>query len=526
MGANKPKVIIAGAGGGKTHQMINEIIKIIPELKRYPEKFCAVVTYTNSATEEIKQRISKVTTIPNNLHISTTHSFFIKFIIEPYAHLFNLLPIDKFYIEKYSLTENQLNWYKTKIGAATRKFVIDAKVYKDVSNLSIEKGIVVYDKILEISEILVNVKSICNIISSRLKYIFVDEYQDMRILQHNIFQKIIESNSTNFYCIGDPLQSIFHFAYTESHLGRKEKTQKTFEESPILQCTNSTRFVTETITQNNRCSRIIIDLINNFNRVLKYEQELPSTKVCNQIPVYFLTGKDKNEIISKFETLITNHKIQKELNKMFSLILADKWSEFNDIANYNPVGNSSDSSRTVFNECSRIVLGSLGINRTMFLDIIPFTDKEEKILQLRQFCFSILKDIRNPSLNVNSDFIVAKFFRTFKIRLPDNTNKSIDISKGIEKLKITSKVVSNDKYCSSIHTSKGLEASSVLVIARTNNQLLKWLDFPNVVHNTDDEYRLGYVAFSRAKEMLCITSIEKPSAKTIEILTKLKIEIV
>ena len=393
------------------------------------------------------------------------------------------------------------------------------------NKLSTEKGIILYDKILEISYALVQKQNVALQISNRISYLFVDEYQDMKLYQHFIFQIILSAGKTNFYCIGDPLQSIFNFTYGQSQLAKQPKPSN-FQESPILQCTNSKQFVTETITQNNRCSKIIIDLINNFNRVLEYEQELPSTKVCNQIPVYFITGKEKNEIISKFETLITKHKIQKDLNKMYSLLLADRWSEFNDIANYNPIGSSNDSSRTVFNECSRIVLGSLGINRTTFLDIIPFTDKKEKILQLRQFCFSILKDIRNPSLNVNSDFIVAKFIKTFKIRIPDNTNKSIDISKGIEKLKIISKVVDNDKYCSSIHTSKGLEASSVLVIARTNNQLLKWLDFPNVVNNTDDEYRLGYVAFSRAKEMLCITSVEKPSAKTIEILTKLKIEIV
>jgi DNA helicase-2/ATP-dependent DNA helicase PcrA len=288
---------------------------------------------------------------------------------------------------------------------------------------------------------------------------------------------------------------------------------------------NSKLFVQETLVQNYRCSRIIIDFINNFNRILKYEQKLPNEKLCNKIPIILITGKDKNEIVGKFENLIETYNIQKEENKMHRLILADRWEEFNDITSYNPVGNSNDSSRTIFNECIRIVLGSLGINRTIFLDIIPYKDKTEKYLQFRQFCFSILKDIRNLALKVDSNFIIDKFNSVFKVKLP-NTKNNIDVSKGIEKLKIVTKVAANGKYCSSIHTSKGLEATSVLVMARSNNQLKKWLDFANVIHDTDDDFRLGYVAFSRARELLCITTLEKPTAETVELMKKLKIEII
>lgn len=511
MEIKQPKVVIAGAGGGKTHQMINEIIKIIPALKNNPEKFCAVVTYTNSATEEIKQRISKIIGIPNNLHISTTHSFLTKFIIEPYAHLYGLLPIDKNYIEKIVLPYKAKNF-----------FIEKAVCIKKATELSTEKGLIIYDKILENAYTLIKIEQVNNQVSNRLSYIFVDEYQDMRLYQHYIFQTIVLQGKTNFYCIGDPLQSIFNFTYSQSQLS-KEPKPKNFNESPILELSNNKKYKKETITLNNRCSGNIIEFINNYNQNLGYSQELPKAKLCNKIPVYFICGNDKKNILEKYEQLRVKHNIQQERNKMQSLLISENWNMFEDINEITSINNENSSSRTVFNECSRIVLGALGMNRTTFIDIIPFIDKREKNLQYRQFCFSILKDIKNPKISVDRHYITLQFSRVFKVKLTDKSNANIDISDGIRKLKLVPKLASKEKYCSSIHTSKGLEATSVLVMAKTNKQLLKWLDFQNVTHNTDDDYRLGYVAFSRARELLCITSLEAPAKETKDLMTKFKI---
>jgi len=45
-----------------------------------------------------------------------------------------------------------------------------------------------------------------------------------------------------------------------------------------------------------------------------------------------------------------------------------------------------------------------------------------------------------------------------------------------------------------------MEADSVLVMAESESQLLEWLD-----HNKEsEEARIGYVAFSRARKLLCV----------------------
>ena len=56
------------------------------------------------------------------------------------------------------------------------------------------------------------------------------------------------------------------------------------------------------------------------------------------------------------------------------------------------------------------------------------------------------------------------------------------------------------KEVMTIHDAKGQEAECVLVLAETEKQLSKWLG-----RNEDsEEERVGYVAFTRARKILCI----------------------
>ena len=67
------------------------------------------------------------------------------------------------------------------------------------------------------------------------------------------------------------------------------------------------------------------------------------------------------------------------------------------------------------------------------------------------------------------------------------------------------------KQYTTIHKSKGLEATAVLVICETKNKLAKWLEGDGEARFNDknDECRLGFVAFSRAREVLCIACLEE-----------------
>ena len=82
---------------------------------------------------------------------------------------------------------------------------------------------------------------------------------------------------------------------------------------------------------------------------------------------------------------------------------------------------------------------------------------------------------------------------------------------------------SSHNFHSSIHKAKGLEAECVLVVARSLDELKKWIESEVEKRWKDkqDTCRIGFVGFSRAKKILCIAckhSIDSPiKAKLVEL---------
>ena len=62
-----------------------------------------------------------------------------------------------------------------------------------------------------------------------------------------------------------------------------------------------------------------------------------------------------------------------------------------------------------------------------------------------------------------------------------------------------------------IHKSKGIEADCVLVLASSESQLFKWLEMngEDMKSETDEDYRLGYVAFTRARKVLILCCLKE-----------------
>ena len=169
-------VKIAGPGAGKTHDMVDIITNHIPTLK--PNRFLAAITYTNEATNLIRARLQSQLKLPANVFIGTIHSFLIRFIIEPYAYLYDLIPLNKCYIDAAKVT------FKT-----SNHFIKRNVEIKNAEKLA-SKGFVTFDKILEKSYELVSNQKVCLALSNRLQYVFIDEYQDSRMYQHLILKNV------------------------------------------------------------------------------------------------------------------------------------------------------------------------------------------------------------------------------------------------------------------------------------------------------------------------------------------------
>jgi len=83
------------------------------------------------------------------------------------------------------------------------------------------------------------------------------------------------------------------------------------------------------------------------------------------------------------------------------------------------------------------------------------------------------------------------------------------IADGVEELRnafLANKHAQWNDWSSSIHQAKGLEAVAVLAVARSLNENKSWCmtDHAQRIADKADTCRLGFVAFSRAMELLCI----------------------
>lgn len=511
---NNPEIelVIAGPGGGKTHNMVEKILNCIETLS--PTRYCAVITYTNAATENIKSRIEKRISIPQNIFIGTTHSFLIKFIFEPFAHLFDITTVDKNYIESAKRLDGIKNVFARKATEA-----------KNAESLLLS-GVITYDKILEKSFELLNNESVLKVITNRLQFIFVDEYQDSRVYQHLIVQKIIEQGKTKLYCIGDPLQSIFKFTYIYSQL-KKEPKPATFQQTPLLTLCENLKDQTIFIKENHRSSTPIVSLINKF--IVKFnsdfQQQAKGINSGVNYPVCFIQQSEIKKIIEQYNSIKQHFQITDEapeINK--NLFLSDEWSLFESIANeanLNRLVKDNSKPSSHLGEVMQLATGMIGLKKK---EIISITTTE---LTYRKFCLNVFRTIKQKAFNddAHCENTIRKMFQDeFNIELAKETKGKIQIAKTTSDLKTINSNKATTDYYSTIHTAKGLEATSVLVCAKTQNQLLKWLSADKIITD-DDDFRLGYVAFSRARKFLSIACLQPVNSETIEILKSFGIKL-
>lgn len=188
----KDFVLNGGAGSGKTYSLV-ETIKYLYEENKNARIAC--ITYTNIATNEIKNRI------PNkNLWVSTIHDFLwenIKFFQKNLkSSLIELIEQDIIKLNS-SATNINFSWDR-----------IESIQYKEYRKL--QEGIISHNDILTLSHYIFNKYPLLSkIVADKFQYIFIDEYQDTN---KQIIETFIDNISTNNNAIGlfgDSMQAIY-----------------------------------------------------------------------------------------------------------------------------------------------------------------------------------------------------------------------------------------------------------------------------------------------------------------------------
>lgn len=512
----KPKLIIAGPGAGKTHNMVASIIEALPDLS--PVRYMAVITYTNSAANNIYLRVSKQISIPENLFIGTMHSFLNKFIVMPFSafgseevsseKLFLQCGIDDVYTKVESL-KDKANRVKTPQDAAVLKKAIRKRLNK--------KGYITFDQTLSIAKDCVGNKAVARALSNRLQFLFVDEFQDSGNDVFSIIENIRKEQKTKIYCVGDPEQYIQSF----------DSSIKSFKNIPILRASDSASYDIELNARNFRSTQKIVSFLNKFNGRTFKSELFQQEAVCRKGRKTAEVGEDVM-FTQKWGTV--THMIEDFYKKCESLeipisercILAKKNDVINRITaavgnNYmNPKKETGVSPITAIQDA---ILSTIQMTQTQFCERY-----NTNIYTLRKYSISVFKAIRSGKIkneNTYGSFI--------KEELKLEMVKGLPVK--IENLKFdfNNRQTGNLVTVCNIHTIKGLESQAVLAIAKTEEELLLWIETDPEIRELkrekeDTDYpRLGYVAFSRAERFLCLGCLQEVSSDTLSKLEQLNV---
>ena len=189
--------------------------------------------------------------------------------------------------------------------------------------------------------------------------------------------------------------------------------------------------------------------------------------------------------------------------------------------NGNVLAPDKSAKVSAVSEIKDTLLSSLGTNQNAFCEeqgLTPF--------DLRIMAVQIIRAIRAEVITNENTF--AAFVKDeFDLTIENNIPFKLDNLRQI----IVSNTDSEAIMVSNIHRFKGLELDAVLAVAKNEAELNLWLETDTATRDahsdegTSDYPRLGYVAFSRARKILCIACLEPISDNTKEKLNHLGVEI-
>ena len=253
-----PLLIIAGAGSWKTATLTQRVNYMIAE-KNIPAVNILMVTFTNKAAREMKDRVAKRIWVEaprwmyqkgNFPMIGTFHSIWI-FILKEVLNNFsseelniwlkkdfviydesdklsvlknimkNELLLDEkeyparqiaFYISNAKNSLVTAKWYEKEVDSALKEVVF--KVYTRYEQNLANNNAMDFDDILVKALAVLKIPKILDIYQERYKYLMIDEYQDTNAPQYEIVN-LLAARYRNLAVVGDDAQSIYSWRWAD-----------------------------------------------------------------------------------------------------------------------------------------------------------------------------------------------------------------------------------------------------------------------------------------------------------------------
>lgn len=260
------KIVVAGAGAGKTTSMAQVVLDRLKEV--VDGRIIYVITYTNAARDRIREKIIELNgKIPKQLFIETSHAFLLREFIFPFHHL--LYEQQFIRVSQIKLSDNA-RYKGVKIKELSGNKIIHVEKVTETAKW------IVHKKSKDKKETKEKRKKILKIISRYLDSVFIDESQDMDQHLAEIVE-VLDNIGINMYLVGDPKQDL---------RGRNAFKQL------ISQYEQNVEY----ISKNHRCPISHVHLANTY--ISKEEQQIPQTDAIGKLDFVFESDVEINNFFN------------------------------------------------------------------------------------------------------------------------------------------------------------------------------------------------------------------------------------
>ncbi|RDU62874.1 ATP-dependent helicase [Helicobacter sp. MIT 14-3879] len=435
-----------------------------------------------------------------------------------------------------------------------------AKIYASYNKYLLEKNMVDFDDLLLLSyEILDKNLSLCKEVSAKYSYIMVDEYQDTNELQYKILKKLTLEHS-NICVVGDDDQSIY--GWRGANINNILDFEDNFVDSKIIKLEKNYRSTSQILDVANKLINFNIRRLGKELKSIKgngkdvellefLDERIEAINIANRIRKLLDNGVSASKIAILFRLNALSRSIEDGLNKAnipYRLIGAMRFyerAEIKDILSYfrlvvNPnddfsflrivnrpkrgIGKVTQDKLEQFIQEKQISIYK-AINEykneiplqakhisiiTSIFDMInelreTLEDSTIGFLDLFKDSINILDTFENIQDEIDREANIDEFYGFFRDYIIQNPTASLeDFLNDISLNSDDENDINNLISCMSIHSSKGLEFDYLFVIGLEDGFC------PIISDNTDieEERRLGYVAFTRAKNELVLSYVK------------------
>lgn len=318
-----PLLVFAGAGSGKTRVLTYRIAHILEQGLASPNEML-VVTFTNKAAGEVRERVANLVASHRFPYLGTFHACCLRMLRTEHEAIglpsaFSIydtgdsMTVIKDAAKEHGIPEERLapKRARTIISNAKNRLVdpdeferkaytkedeLAAKIYKTYNRILRENNALDFDDLLlRTVRMLEQHAEIREKYQQRFKYVLVDEYQDVNHAQYTLLQ-ILSQKHRNICVVGDDDQSIYGFRGADvSFILRFEKD---FSDARVVK-----------LEQNYRSTQAVLNVANAV--VTKNENRSPksmwTTNEAGSLPRLYEAAEGRNEaqfIVRKVRELV------------------------------------------------------------------------------------------------------------------------------------------------------------------------------------------------------------------------------